>query len=909
MKPPRVPDWREEVRIRLSSLKLSPTRENEIVEELAQHLDERWRELIAAGMSRDEATRLTLAQFRGDELLAHDIAPLRQAHAPLAMTTRSPAGPGVAGLVQNLRYAARILWKQPAFATIAVLTLALGIGATTAIFSVVYGVLLKPLPFHDPDRLVALYHLAPGFGPGPNGPQSPATYFTYRDNGRVFEEIGLWSTQDVSILRSGEPEQAKALTVTDGMLTLLGARPELGRLILSEDDVAGAPDRVVLTHGYWQRTFGGTRDVLGQSLVINARPYEIVGILPASFTFLDTVPQVILPLRLNRANTVTGPGFAFRGVARLKPGVTLAQAHDDVARMIPLVTEKFPLAPGVTPQMWQEVGLAPNVRPLAEDVIGEMSRPLWILLGTVGIVLLMAWANVANLLLVRTEGRHRELAIRRALGASRGRMAGELLSESVILGLAGGALGILFAQAGIVLLRRMAPVALPRVDEIGIDAVVLLVTIITSVVTSLVFGLIPVLRFHAPAVAILKDSSRSISDSPGRHRTRNTLVVAQVALALVLLIVSGLMARTFVAMRQVEPGFVRPAEVQTFRIALSRALIGDRQQVARAYEQIAERLKQVPGVGAVGLASSVSMDGTTGRSPLFVEDRPVAGTPPARRAKYIGPGYFETMGNPIVAGRAITWTDVHRPAAVALISENLAREYWGEPANALGKRIGGLPEQWSEIVGVVGNERAEGLNHPAPAIVYWPLADRAFVVRNMTYVVRSGRVGAPGFVRELQQAVWSVNAQVPLASVQTLDEIQSDSMAQTSFAMVMLAIAASVALLLGIVGIYGVIRYIATLRTHEIGIRMALGAQARDVRRLFLRHGLALALAGIALGIGAALSLTRIMSTLLFGVGPLDPVTYTMAATALATVAALATYLPARRASRTDPLVALRSEM
>jgi putative ABC transport system permease protein len=892
----------------LSSLQLSPTRESEIVEELSQHLEDRWRELIAGGASPDEAAQLALAEFRGGDVLARYMAPLRQAHAPAPVTPGAPTGHLLADLSQDVRYAARTLRKQPGFAAVAILTLALGIGATTAIFSVVYGVLLKPLPFADPDRLVALYHLAPGFGPGSKGPQGAATYFTYRDNGRVFEDIGLWHAENVSIIRSGAPEQVQALRVTDGTLSLLGVRPELGRVIQKEDDVPGAPLRVVLTYGYWQRAFGAARDVVGQSLGIDGTSYEIVGVLPASFKLLDTEPQVILPLRLNRANTLTG-GFLYSGVARLKPDVTLSQANDDIARMIPLIVKQFPLMPGVTQKMWDSVGLAPNVRPLAEDVIGEMSRPLWILLGTVGIVLLMAWTNVANLLLVRAEGRQREFAVRGALGASRGRIAAGLLSESLMLGLAGGALGILFAQAGVGLLRKMAPAALPRVDDIGIDAVVLLVTLIISVVTALMFGLLPALRLGTLNFSVLKEAGRSASDAPGRHRTRNTLVVAQVALALVLLIVSGLMARTFVAMRQVQPGFVRPAEVQTFGIALPGALIRDRQQVARTYERIAERLMQVPGVVAVGLANMIPMDGTRGGAPLFVEDRPVAGTPPARRAKAIGPGYFETMGNPVVAGRTITWTDIFELKPIAVISENLAREYWGEPTKALGKRIGGIPGEWSEIVGVVGNVREEGLNQPAPTIVYWPMADQRFVSRDMSYVVRSKSVGAPGFLRELQQAVWSVNPNLPLATMQTLDEIQADSMAQTSFAMVMLAIAASVALLLGVVGIYGVIAYIATQRTREIGIRIALGAQTGDVRRLFLRHGLVLTLGGIALGIGAAILLTRVMSALLFGVGPMDPVTYVAASAGLAAVAALATYLPARRASAVDPVVALRSDI
>jgi predicted permease len=903
-------DWAREVRTRLSSLRLSPTREREIVDELSQHLEDRWRELIAGGASPDDAIRSTLAQFKGSDVLAKHMAPLRQAHetpsvAPAVSTGRLPVD-----LSQDLRYAVRTLWNQPGFAVVAVLTLALGLGATTAIFSVVYGVLLKPLPFGDPDRLVAVYHLAPGFSAARNGPQSPASYFTYRDNARVYEDIGLWSADEMSITRSGAPERVQALRITDGLLPLLRVRPLLGELIRKEDDLPGSPSRVVLTHGYWQRTFGAAQDVVGKTLSIDGTSHEIIGVLPASFRFLDTDPQVVLPLRLDRGQALTGGGFAFRGVARLKPGVTLAQANDDIARMIPLIVEQFPLQPGVTRQMWAGIGLAPNVRPLSEDVIGNMGRPLWILLGTVGVVLIIAWTNVANLLLVRADGRQLELAVRGALGASRGRIAFGLLSESLILGLAGGTFGVLFAQAGIGLLRRMAPAELPRVDEISIDGVALLFTVAISLLTALLFGLLPALRSGRVNFPVLKDAGRTGADGPRRHRARNALVVAQVALAMVLLVVSGLMIRTVLSMQKVQPGFVRPAEVQTFRIDLPPTLVADRQQVVQTHELLAQRLAQVPGVSSVGLSSSITMDGAVGMAPLFVEDRSAAGTPPPRRAKSIGPGYFETMGNPVLAGRALTWADVTQLSPLALVSENLAREYWETPSKAIGKRVAGMPGgPWFEIVGVVGNERDDGLNKPAPAIVYRPLATKAFVRRNMAYAIRSDRVGDAGFLRELQQAVSSINPNLPLATVQTLSEIQADSMAQTSFAMVMLALAAGVALLLALVGIYGVASYIATQRTHEIGIRMALGAQARDVRVLLLRHGSGLTLAGIVLGVGAALLATPVMSALLYGIGPMDPVTYGAVAITLGAVTLIATYLPARRASRVEPTVALRSRM
>ena len=905
------PDWAREIRRRLSSLNLSQAREAEIIEELSHHLDDRRRELMAAGATPDEATRVALDECGSGDILATRLARLRQAHVPPQLTPGAPAERLLAEPLRNLRYAARVLIKQPSFTAVAIVTLALGIGATTAIFSVVYGVLLKPLPFDQPDRLVALYHFMPGFAPGPRGPQSPATYFTYRDNSRVFEDVAVWRVEPVSIARSDGADIEMALRVTDGLLPLLRVRPSVGELIRKEDDVPGAANRVVLTHGYWQRAFGGSPEVVGTFLTINGQAHEIGGVLPASFKFLDTKAQVLLPLRLNRAQTMTGGGFGLRGVARLAPGVTIPQANVDIARMIPLMPELFPLPAALTLEMWNGVGLAPNVRPFAEEAIGDIERSLWVLLAAVGVVLLMASANVTNLLLARVEARRREFAVRAALGASRRRLALALFSESLLLAVAGGALGVVLAEAGLGVLRRTAPVRLPRVDDIGVDGTVLLFTMAISVVTALMLGILPAVKFGTTSVEALKDAGGSASDGPRRHRTQNGLVVAQVSLALVLLIVSGLMMRTFWELQQVQPGYVRPSEVQTFRVSVPPALIRDLQPVLHTYRQIAERLEQVPGVVSVGSAASIAMDGGAGLAPVWVEGRPVDGTPPSRRGKSTAPGYFETMGNPMLAGRTITWSDLVELKPVVVVSENLAREYWGEPANAIGKRLGGMPGEWFEIVGVVGDERIAGLSQPPPTIVFWPMAStmggEPSVNRTMAFVVRSPRVGQAGFLRELEQAVRSVNRSLALAGIQTLDQLQSGSIAQTSFAMVMLAIAAMVALLLALVGIYGVVAYIATQRTHEIGIRMALGAQSGDVCGLFLRRGLALTAAGVAFGLGAAMLVTPVMSALLYGVSPADPTTYAGVTILLAAVTLAATYLPARRASRVQPLVAMRS--
>ncbi len=893
-----MPDWASHVRARLSALHLSPTREIEIVDELSQHLDDRYQELIGGGTSADEAERLALADFRGVSMLARHMASLRQAHAPAAVTLGAPSGHVLSELWQDVRYAARIFWKQPAFAATTVMTLALGIGATTAIFSVVYGVLLKPLPFHEPERLVTVRHHAP-LGAGTN--HGPATYLTYRENQTAFEAIGAWDNTEVSITGGGSPERVQGLSVSAATLPLLRVQPVVGRLFSTEDDAPGEPLRVVLTYGYWQRRFGGANSAIGESIEIDGRPGEVIGVLPSTFKFLRMNPAVVLPLPLD-SNAPRGISFGFQALARLKPQVTLANANGDLARMISLLPPQF-----------ARLALQPNVRPLADDVVGNVGEILWILLAAVGVVLLIACGNVANLFLVRAEARHQEFAMRAALGASRGRMARALLSESVVLALAGGTVGIALAQAAIGLLRTLAPTELPRVDEIGIYVPVLLFTLSISLLSGVLFGLVAVLRFRTPSVAALKEGGRSASDAPGRHRIRNALVVGQVALALTLLIVSGLMIRTFVAMRQVEPGFTRPEEVQTFVVAIPASFISDPQQAARTHQGVAERLAQVPGVSSVGLSSSITMDGEDNANYLMVEEfpDPEGSVPTLRRFKSFAPGYFETMGNRVVAGRSITWADVYETRLVVVISETLAREYWKEPAKALGKRVRCCNPKmpWREIVGVVGNERDDGLNHAATAIVYWPMLNESYRWRTMAYAVRSTRVGAPGFLRELEQAVWSINPNLPLATVQTLEEIRANSMAQTSFSLVMLGLAASVALLIGVVGIYGVISYAASQRTREIGVRMALGAQVADVRRMLLRHGLSLTAAGIALGIGVALVLTRVMSAFLFGVGPMDPMTYAIVSVVLAAVALLAMYLPALRASRVYPIVALRADI
>jgi len=816
-----------------------------------------------------------------------------------------------------VKHSLRRLFKSPAFALTAIITVGAAIGANALIFSVVNGVILKPLPYAHPETLVGAWLTAPGVMQGPLQ-QSAGTYYMLRENGQSFEDIGLWQSSTATITGRGEPEQVETLWVTDATLPVLGIKPALGRLFTKEDDLPNGPNVVLISYRYWQRAFGGSPSAIGQTLMFNGAAREVVGVLPEDFRFLRANPLVIHPQKIDRA-TIHAAGFNYQGIARLKPGVSIAQANADVERLLPSLTERFPLPPGFTKKMFDDARFGSLVRPLDADVVGDIGNMLWILLGTVGLVLLVACANVANLFLVRAEARQQELAIRMALGAEARRVAWQLMSESLLVALMGGVLGIALAYGGIQLLLYLQPAQLPRLNEITLDPIVLLFTLGVSLIAGLLFGAIPILKYARPHMAAaLKDASRGSSEGRERHRARNTLVVAQVALAAVLLVASGLMVRTFIAIRDVPPGFRNPESILTMRISIPSAVVNDPAQTARTHEQIVRKLEAIGGVESVGVTSEVTMGGNNNNDPIWVEDFPQqdAGIPPLRRHKYIADGYFSTMGNPVIAGRGITWNDVHTWANVALVSENLAREYWGEPTKALGKRIRrSTKSPWYEIVGVVGNERQDGATKPAPTIVYWAMlnGDKAdprgiFIQRSLAYVIRSSRLQEPGFLGEVQQAVWSVNPNLPLARVRTMLQVYNESMAQTQFVLVILGIAASVTLLLGLVGIYGVIAYIVSQRRREVGIRMALGAQGESVQRIFVTRGLTLAAAGLAIGLIGAAAMMRLLSSFLFGVNPFDPLTYVAVTAGLGLVALIATWLPARQATRIDPMMALRAE-
>ncbi|MCU1382510.1 MAG: hypothetical protein JWL71_1207 [Acidobacteria bacterium] len=816
----------------------------------------------------------------------------------------------------RLAHILRRLLQLPMFTTIAVVTLAIGIGANAAIFSVVDGVLLKPLPYPQPDQLVVLDHSAAGLNL-PHTGSAPFLYYTYREQGRHFQDVAMWTADTVSVTGLAEPEDVHAVDVTDGMLPMFGAVPTVGRLFTRQDDAPGAADTVILMAGYWRSRFGADRGVIGRRILLDGKAHEIIGVLPDTFRFLDQKPSLILPLQFNRGETHLG-NFSFAGVARLKPGATVDQAAADASRLIPVGLASFPAFPGFSAKMFDDARLQPNFRLLKTDVIGDVGSTLWLLVGTIGMVLLIACANVANLLLVRAEGRQQELAVRAALGASRGRIACELLAESVVLGLVGGVAGLGLAYAAVRALIALAPGNLPRLDNISIDATVLLFTLVVSIVAGLLFGAIPVVKYAGPYVAAgLRGGGRTSSASRERHRARSTLVVVQVALALVLLIGSGLMIRTFQALRQVNPGFANPQQLLTFSLSIPETQVKQPEAVVRMHQAMIDAIAAIPGVTSVGLTSVMPMTGRGRHDPIFAADKTFqqGELPPIRLFKFLSPGLLTTMGTPVVAGRDFTWADVYDKRPVAMVSENLARELWQQPSAALGKQIRDNPgAPWREVIAVVADERDDGVDKKAPAIAFWPMMMANFsgndvmVRRTQVYMIRSARAGSSGLVNEIGRAVWSINPNVPLAGVRTLDEVVSASMARTSFTLVMLAMAGGMALLLGVAGIYGVISYSVSQRTREIGIRMALGAQRREVTRMFVGYGLRLAAIGIACGLVAAVALGRVMVSLLFEVSPMDPVTYAAVCASLAVAAMLASYVPALRATGVNPVTALRAE-
>jgi len=638
------------------------------------------------------------------------------------------------------------------------------------------------------------------------------------------------------------------------------------------------------------------------------------------FRFLDMTPQpdVIVAVRLAPpAAQAIALNISFQGIARLKPGVTPAEVHADVERMLAIWRGAWPLSIGLTPEVLESVRIAPVIRPLKDDLVGGVASMLWVLMGAIGAVLLVACANIANLTLVRADARRQEFAVRAALGAVPARIAKELLVESVVIGAAGTVLGLVLAYVGLQGLIAIGP-SLPRLQEIAVYPPVLGFTVAVALASTLLFGSITALKVALHIDTPLTGAARGSSASRERNAARNTLVVVQVALALVLVVSAALMIRTFQALRDVDPGFSEPATIQTARIWIPNVLASDPEAYTRMQHEMLDKIDVLPGVASAGFASVLPMESPPISPPILVEGETLApgGIPPSRSIKFVSPGYFEAMGTRLVAGRDVTWSDIEAGGRVAVISETFARELAAEPAGALGKRIRTMaaPDAWREVIGVVQSVHETGLHEEAPSFVYWPV-----LVANMygspmlgtsaaAFVIRSERAGTASFTEEIRQAIRSVSGSIPITSERTMQDVYSGSLARTSFVLVMLAIAGGMALLLGVIGIYGVLAYVVSHRTREIGIRSALGAKPQELKTMFLLHGLALSAVGVMVGLVVAAALGRAMSSLLFGIEPMDPAAYTGAIVVILVAAALASYLPARRAAKIDPIETLRAE-
>jgi len=882
----------------------------ELSEEIQAHLDEKVEELVAEGMSRDEAMRSARREFGNVGLIEEDCREVW-------------AWPSVEDVFFDIRYGLRSLTHSPVFAVVALLTIAIGVAANAAVFSVVNSVLLKPLNYPKAEELVALHQVAPGaegLADFENGLLlSPSMFFTYSEQNQTFQSLGVWITGTANVTGMAEPEQVRTVSVSDGVLQTLGVPPAAGRWFSQVDQVPNGPASVMLSYGYWQRRFGGNRRVIGRNITVDSQPREIVGVMPQGFRFVDSDFDLTTPLAFDRGKMILA-GFGFHGIARLKPGATIAEANADLTRLLPVWMDSWSNGPGSNPHIYEEWRITPMIRPLKQQVIGNVGELLWVVMGTIGLVMLIACANVTNLLLVRAETRQQELAVRTALGAGRTRIVRGILVESVMLAIIGGVVGTGLAYAGVRFLVTIGPSNLPRLNEITIDARTLGFTFILSVLSGLLFGLIPALKYAGPRnISSLQGAGRTISVSRERHRARNLLVVGQVALALVLLMSAGLMIRTFAALRRVDPGFTDPQHLQALRISIPDSLIAESERVTRTQNAILEKLSAIQGVKSAGFVSEMPMEGfDSDWDEIFAEDKAYADNtiPPLRLYKHVSPGLLHAAGTRLVAGREMTWGEVYGLQPVVMVSENLAREMWGTPSAAIGKRLREFPKMpWHEVIGVIQDVREKGMQDTAPEIVYWPplVVDvfgsrAASPIRTVTFVIRSDRAGTESFLTEVRAAVQSVNSDLPLASVRTMQEVYDQSVARTSFTLVMLGIAGTMALMLGIIGIYGVMSYTVSQRKREIGIRFALGAQGRDVLTIVLRQGTKLALVGVLIGIAAAFALTRLMTNLLFGVTAHDPLTFVAVAALLMLVALLACYIPARRATLVDPIVALRHE-
>ena len=814
-------------------------------------------------------------------------------------------------LWQDLRYGARMLLKKPGFTLIAVITLALGIGANTAIFSIVNGLLLNPLPYRNAERLAIIWTHSPGANVAQDWP-SPGQFSALKSENTVFEQLALAQGGNVILTGDGEPERLGAVRASSAVFSLLGAQAAMGRVFLPEEDTPDKTLTVILSHGFWQRRFGGDPKALGRTLTLNGRGYIIVGVMPPDFSLgYEVMPtvgsvaqaEILMPLPLSVDGMNNHGDENYNALARLKPGATIAQAQTELNLAARRLEQQFP------DRYPPSRRFSFSIRPLLEQAVGDVRLALYVLLGAVGCVLLIACANVANLLLARAAAREKEMAIRTAIGAQRRRVVRQLLTESVLLSAVGGALGLLLAVWGLALLRWLNPGNIPRLEAVGIDNRVLAFTTAVAVLTGILFGLAPALRGSRMNLSeTLKEGGRSLAGG-GHRRLRNLLVITEIALSLVLLVCAGLLIRSFVRVQQVEPGFA-PKNVLSMRVALVGPAYSEEARRVSFYQGLWERIRRLPGVEASGGVSALPLTGGIGWGGITIEGYDASSGQSLIQSdmRAASVGYFETMKIPLIRGRFFAEQDTKESARVVIVDENMARTYWPN-ADPIGKRLkfgsAGNNNPWMTVVGVVTNVKHYALDADSRVALYVPHLQSGAGSLSIAARTTADPANIAGAVT---REVRAMDPNLPIYDVKTMEQWLLESLARRRFAMLMLGLFAVIAMLLAAVGIYGVMSYTVAQRTREIGVRVALGAQTRDVLRLVVRQGMLLAGVGIGVGLAAAIGATRLMTGLLFGVRATDPITFAAIALLLAIVALLACLLPARRATQVDPLVALRVE-
>jgi putative ABC transport system permease protein len=803
-------------------------------------------------------------------------------------------------LLKDLRYAVRMLVRNPGFTFVSVIALALGIGANAAIFSVVNGVLLRPLPFKEPDRLMMIRETKlPQF---PEFSVASGNFLDWKKQNTVFERLVAFKPSALNLIGTGDPERLRALNVTEGFFAMLGAQPQLGRDFLTEEDQPGRNNVVILSNGLWQTRFGGDPKILNQAITLNGQAYTVIGVMPATFHFRSGENELDIwtPMAFTEQQAQNHGGHDLAAIGKLKPGVTVEQARAEMSAIAGRLASEYPA----------DTGWNVKIMPLLEFSVRSIKPALIVLLVAVAFVLLIACANVANLLLARAAGRQKEIATRTALGAGRWRIVRQLLTESVLLSFVGGSVGLVLAQWGMNLLLTLAPADLPRLDNVSLDGRALAFTATITLLTGVIFGLVPALQASKPNLnETMKDAGRGSTEGGRRKLIRSTLVVLEVASALVLLVGAGLMIKSFWRLQKVDPGFI-PDNALTVSVSLPKGKYREETQQVAFFQQLIERARALPGVQAAGAGQVIPLSGNDFVLAFEIDGRPPLPPEVTQSTNYysVSADYFKAMGIPLRRGRLFTERDTKDAPRVALINETMAKKIFSDE-DPIGKRITFDNRQknpeWFEIVGIVGDVKQYGLDQLTTMQTYEPFTQQTFPY--MTLVVRT--VGDPANLSgAIRSEILKLDKEQPATNIKTLNEFFSTSIAQQRFSVVLLAVFAAVALVLAAVGIYGVLSYAVTQRTHEIGIRIALGAGRRDVLRLVVGQGMLLTVIGVVGGLVAAFGLTRLMASLLFGVTATDAVTFGSVASVLLVVALLACYIPARRATKVDPLVVLRYE-